>query len=142
MRNGWYLWMTLTVSVVGCSVKPEPIEFGKDACYVCKMTLVDRRFGAELVTKKGKIYKFDDLRCFADFYRSGVVPESDIHQALVVDFAEAVPLVVSTEAIFVRSDAARSPMGGGVAAFSSTVQANQQLEDWKGQLIQWGEIIQ
>ena len=34
------------------------------------MTLVDQKFGAELVTTKGKVYKFDDANCFMNFYHA------------------------------------------------------------------------
>ncbi|MDX1911017.1 MAG: hypothetical protein SFV22_06010, partial [Saprospiraceae bacterium] len=51
------------LNMVACSTGPEPIRYGQDNCHACKMTLTDRRFGAEIVTKKGKVYKFDDLNC-------------------------------------------------------------------------------
>ncbi|QLH31771.1 MAG: hypothetical protein HWD62_04430 [Cyclobacteriaceae bacterium] len=38
------VWMMLFLW--GCAAKPEPLVFGSDACYTCKMTLVDRKFGA------------------------------------------------------------------------------------------------
>ena len=41
----------------------------KTPAYTCKMTLVDKKFGAEVVTKKGKVYKFDDLNCMIKFYQ-------------------------------------------------------------------------
>lgn len=31
------------------------------------MTISDGRFGAELITKKGRVYKFDDLRCLINY---------------------------------------------------------------------------
>ena len=40
---------------LSCATGPEPIRFGKDNCHSCKMTLTDKRFGAEIVTKKGKV---------------------------------------------------------------------------------------
>ena len=59
--------LLIGLAMLGCSAKPEPLVFGKDACYTCKMTLVDSKYGAELVTQKGKIYKFDDLNCMLNF---------------------------------------------------------------------------
>ena len=58
------LMMLLVFSVFmfsGCSLEPKPIEYGEDQCDACKMRISDSRFGAELVTTKGKIYKYDAM---------------------------------------------------------------------------------
>src|SRR5215203_1996100 len=41
---------------VSCNASPEAIRIGKDNCTFCKMTISDARYGAEIVTAKGKIY--------------------------------------------------------------------------------------
>ena len=43
------------MSFTSCSAGPEPIRYGQDNCHHCKMTLTDKRFGAEIVTQKGKV---------------------------------------------------------------------------------------
>jgi copper chaperone NosL len=75
----------VAISLLSCEIKPEPLIMGKDACHTCKMILMDERFGAEIVTKKGKIYKFDDLNCMIGFINSGSVSEENIEQLLVVE---------------------------------------------------------
>jgi len=40
----------------GCTVEPEPLVYGADICHTCKMTLMDPKFGAEIITKNGKPY--------------------------------------------------------------------------------------
>jgi copper chaperone NosL len=40
----------ICVSLAACTVEPEPLRFGKDGCHACKMTLMDSKFGAEIVT--------------------------------------------------------------------------------------------
>ena len=54
--------------LIGCNPKAEKINLGKDQCAECKMTIADPKFGAEIVTKKGKVYKFDDTHCIAVFF--------------------------------------------------------------------------
>ncbi|HSN59587.1 MAG TPA: hypothetical protein VLR49_01530, partial [Ferruginibacter sp.] len=44
----------LTVTLSSCSTDPQPLRIGQDNCDFCKMTISDKRFGAEVVTKKGK----------------------------------------------------------------------------------------
>lgn len=47
-----------------CStVEPTPIKLNTDNCDYCKMTIADLRFASELITEKGKVYKYDDLSC-------------------------------------------------------------------------------
>lgn len=69
-----------------CTTGPEPIRYGQDNCHHCQMTLMDKRFGAEIVTDKGKVYKFDDLNCLVNFMKAGAVPETSMAQILAVDF--------------------------------------------------------
>ena len=54
---------------LSCNTEPVPLRYGKDACHLCKMTLMDKKFGGELVTGKGKVYKFDDVNCMINFYQ-------------------------------------------------------------------------
>ncbi|NJO25793.1 MAG: hypothetical protein HC867_08590 [Bacteroidia bacterium] len=42
------------------------------------MGMADFRFGGEVITKKGRIYKFDDMRCMIDFLKSGSLEEKEI----------------------------------------------------------------
>ena len=46
----------MIIGVASCSTEPEPLHYGTDVCHFCKMTLVDNKFGAELVTKNGKAH--------------------------------------------------------------------------------------
>jgi copper chaperone NosL len=77
MKN--VLLLAISIIVIACSIKPEPLQFGMDACYTCKMTLMDNKYGAELVTRKGKVYKFDDINCMLNFYHSGSEATEDFN---------------------------------------------------------------
>ena len=44
---------------VSCSPEAQPINYGSDQCDFCRMTIVDKAHAAEVVTKKGRAYKFD-----------------------------------------------------------------------------------
>ena len=56
----------LFLSLAACTVAPVPINFGSDGCHFCKMTIVDKQHAAELVTSKGKAYKYDAIECMID----------------------------------------------------------------------------
>lgn len=118
--------------VTGCNPKPEKLVSGKDNCAECKMTIMDLRFGAEIVTTKGKVYKFDDVHCVATFLQRRGVELGDIHQTLFADYNNPSHFVKVNAAEFVVSSALKSPMGGNAAAFNSKAAANTKSESLEG----------
>jgi copper chaperone NosL len=133
---------TLIVSsfLSSCSVEPVPLNYGKDACYFCKMTLVDSKFGAEVVTKKGKIYKFDDVSCLISFLQTIEVDEKDISNIYFADFSKPNTLVEKEKAFFLQSEQIKSPMASGIAVFSSQTELEKAMETYQGTTISWNEL--
>ncbi len=133
-------FLLLTLIFISCEIKPEPLNYGTDACQTCKMTLMDNKFGAEIVTKKGKVYKFDDLNCMINFYNSGSEPEENIAYKLVIDFANPGQFIDASQNYYVKSDSIHSPMASGVAAFSNEKDFKSYKKKWKGILLSWSEL--
>jgi copper chaperone NosL len=123
-----------------CDVKPEPLEYGKDACHTCKMTLMDHKFGAEIITKKGKVYKFDDTNCMINFYNSGEVAPENIKEILIVDFSKPEKFIDARNAMYVKSEAIKSPMASNIAAFEFNDDLKKLNKAWKGIVMSWGEL--
>lgn len=136
------LFITLgSVWLVACEVKPEPLAYGKDACHSCKMTLVDKKFGAEVVTKKGKVYKFDDVNCLINFYNSDQEPRENVEFLLVIDFDSVSHFINAKAGFYAKSPMIKSPMGSQVAAFSTKEQFKMRNKEWNGIALSWGELI-
>jgi len=133
--------LLITAFLTSCSVKPEPLNYGKDFCHSCKMTLMDHKFGSEIVTKKGKVYKFDDVNCMIGFCKSGSEPEDNVAHYLIVDFSRPGELIDAKTARYIRSDAVRSPMASQVAAFSPTENLDSRMKEWNGQVMTWDELF-
>ncbi|MFL9482939.1 nitrous oxide reductase accessory protein NosL [Chitinophagaceae bacterium LWZ2-11] len=123
-----------------CTGGPEPILLGKDNCVSCKMTISDKRFGAELVTEKGKCYKFDDVHCLLAFMKSGEVKESAVKAVYFVDFAGTNQLIKGTDVLLIKSTELKAPMGGNIAAFSSENDKNTAMETFHATLINWDTL--
>lgn len=98
---------------------PEPvIDFGKAECAHCRMNVVDRQYGAALVTVKGRQYVFDDVSCMVHFVAKGTVAEAQVAAWYVCDHAAPGTLIDASSALYLHGPAFRSPMRGDVAAFS------------------------
>lgn len=122
----------MTLFIAGCNPQPEKIAFGKDSCVECKMTIMDPKFGAEIVTKKGKVYKFDDVHCIATFMERRGVEMGDIHQTLFVDYNNNSEFIKVSDAEFVVSSQLKSPMGGNAVAFKNKTEAEQKATEIPG----------
>ncbi len=123
------------VYLTGCNPQPEKIAAGKDNCAECKMTIMDPKFGAEIVTKKGKIYKFDDAHCMAAFMKRRGVEMGDIHQTLFVNYININEFIKVHAVEFVVSSELKSPMGGNAAAFKDQAEAKKKAAEIVGSRI-------
>ncbi|MBT8303075.1 MAG: nitrous oxide reductase accessory protein NosL [Bacteroidia bacterium] len=122
-----------------CSTKPVPIEYGVDACHFCSMTIVDKVHAAEVVTKKGKIYKFDATECMINFMNE--FDTSTIKYYLSNDYSEPESLIDATKATFLISENIPSPMGAYLSAFKEKNEAQLTQDEKSGTLYSWEELL-
>src|SRR5680860_1777734 len=57
----------ISLLFISCEVKPQPIDYGSDACAYCQMTIVDRHHASQLVNTNGKAYNFDAIECMINY---------------------------------------------------------------------------
>lgn len=131
--------LLLSISVFSCNTKPEKIVVGSDHCTACKMRITDPHFGAELITAKGKVYKFDDPICLKNYLleQPGIIPKN-LYLSL---YTNAHELVDVNQAVIVQNELLRGPMGGTIAAFSHIDSIAVNLKN-TGKLIRWTEFMQ
>ena len=135
------VFFALLTTLFSCSTEPEPLQYGEDACHTCKMTLMDKKFGAELVSKKGKVFKFDDVNCMLTFYNSGEMPSSDFLHRLVIDFSQPEKLINAADAFYLKSPEIKSPMASQIAAFEQKEKMDEIKKQYKGIYLVWGELV-
>lgn len=123
-----------------CREVPQPINYGKDVCSECKMTAMDSHFGAEIVTHKGKVYKFDDIVCMVQFMNSGEIKKSDVDKMLVANYEKQNDLLDVENAVFFVGDDMHSPMGSNTAAFKTKAVAENFKKNKSGIVMSWNEI--
>lgn len=129
----------LLMSLASCSNGPEPIKTGTDNCYFCKMTVSDARFGAEVVTKKGRLFKFDDMHCLLSFLKTeeGRGNNKDIY---LTDFCGSHRLLNAKTTQLLQSDSLRSPMGGNIAAFDNADSLTNRQQHFPGSIVNWNDL--
>lgn len=120
-----------------CSKGPVAINYGHDGCEFCKMTIVDARYGSELVTDKGKVYKFDAIECMINFINSENFKEPKL---LVTDFTEPGKFIDAEGAYYLRSKNLPSPMGMYLTAFQDIKKAESFKVKHSGSIYNWEEL--
>lgn len=131
----------LVIMLISCSADPEPINYGTDQCDLCRMTIMDNKFGAEIVTKKGRIYKFDAAECLVRFQKDGKVKNEEILNRLVTDASKPGQFTDAENAVFLISENFPSPMGANLSAYGSKADAEKFQKDFSGELMMWNDIL-
>jgi len=126
--------------VASCNTEPKPITVGKDVCSYCKMPVSDNRFGAEVITTKGKIYKFDDSHCILSFLHDAKFQSEKNYAIYFVDFSGDHSLIPVSKSLFLKSEALRSPMNGNIAAFNNADSLQMAFDKYAGGKLNWNEV--
>jgi copper chaperone NosL len=128
--------------VSSCTTQPEAFNIGKENCDDCKMTIMDNKFGGEIITKKGRIFKFDDAHCLAHFIKAGNIKQEDIVQTVFADYQKGNSFLDAQTAQFVISEDLKSPMNSNAAAFENKNAAEQKANETHGTMKTWIELFQ
>ena len=121
-RRAWIAAAVLLVTAACGARGPEPIAYGTDACGYCGMQIVDPRFGAELVTTKGRAVKFDSIECLVAYYKQAAGAH-DVASVWVTDLRHPGTLLDATRARYVDLGPGKAPMGRGWAAVADSSDA-------------------
>ena len=130
------------ITLASCGGEPEPINYGHDECEFCRMLITDNKYGAELVTDKGKIYKFDSIECMIEFSLVKNTLGDTNNKLLITGFDNPDNLVDARNSVYVKNDKFRSPMGLNVTAFNSEEQAQKFISENGGEKLSWVEVIE
>lgn len=127
--------------ITSCSTNPSPIAAGTDQCSSCKMTISDTRFSSEIVSKKGKIFKFDDMHCMLTFLNDKQLDTANVKAYYFANFNNPKELLPLEKSFFYKGADFKTPMGGNIAAFSGEDDIKKIQEHFNGMQIQWSNII-
>ena len=136
------LLLALAAAAAACGVSgPVPLKWGEESCRHCHMTLADRRFGAEIVTTRGRALAFDDAGCAAEAIAMEETPAAEVREVWVVDYLHPDHLLPADSAVFVRSRTFPTPMGSGVVATPGDSAAQVLARASAGTVLRWSDVL-
>lgn len=134
------LYLIPLLFLLSCNKGPVPIKYGHDICNRCSMVIMDSRFGAEAVTGKGKILKFDSAECMVKFAESKKADPRGETKLYVTDAANPGILIPAENAFFLISENFPSPMGAFLSAYASKSDLNRYIAEYSGKTCRWNEL--
>jgi len=139
MKKQFVLLFLPVLFLLACNISPQPINYGVDACHYCTMTIVDHQHAAQIVTDKGKAYKFDAIECMLNYLKENDDINPELY--LVNDFMNPGQLIDATKATYLISKNISSPMGEYLSAFQTKEAADKTKMKYEGKLYTWQEIL-
>jgi copper chaperone NosL len=139
--NGIVLITMLCLTSMSCDYsKPVPIQLNKDACDYCKMAISDAKFCSEIITDKGRCYKFDDVHCMASYKKdnSKIVAQ----YFYVHDFNSTDEFINIANSFLVECKSFKSPMGGNTATVKTKEQADILVQTYpEAKIVSWNALL-
>ena len=130
----------LTLVLACCAPGVRPIPYGTEPCAHCHMVISDRRFAAELVSRKGRAWFFDDPACLATFYASAAVKPGDVALVVVNDFVTPDSMLDARTASYLQTARIETPMGGGIIALRAGREADSVQAALGGAFLTWDQL--
>ena len=131
--------LLISVLFAACNVSPQPINYGSDVCHFCNMTIVDKQHASQLVTSKGKAYKYDAIECMVHSLQDEF-KDTEIAHKMIANFEKPGELIPAANASFLVSDKLQSPMGANLSAFQNKEAGKKAREEFTGKIYTWNEI--
>lgn len=134
------LFVFLSFSFFSCN-KTEviPIKLNVDTCDFCKMTIADGKYAGEVITEKGRVYKFDDFMCMVNYGKEN--SNTKVAAYYVNDYTQDNVLIPAKTAFFLSGGTIQSPMRGGIIAFSSENEVKEFGIKLKAKPVTWEAVI-
>ena len=138
-RNSIHLLLAFLVLLsFGCSNGPQPINYGEDVCDFCRMAIVDNQHAAQVVTEKGKNYKYDAIECMMNDLNKWDKPPVALH--LVSDYANPGVMTDATSASYLITKEIPSPMGEFLSGFADEAKRDEVHSTSGGDTYNWDQL--
>ncbi len=140
LHSAYLFLIPFILLFASCSQEQPVIIYGKDMCHLCKMTIMDKKFGAVMVNHKGKQIKFDSGECMVNYMKTDKAFEAERY--LIINYKNPGILIDASNAFYLHGGEVRSPMGGKLAAFETRDDAEEFQQQLSSDLILWADVMQ
>lgn len=128
-------YFTSVLFLSGCiNQEPADVHLFTDECTYCKMVISDTKFATQLVSDKGKAYKFDSIECMAAFTHQNpqLVENAKLYLS---DYTQNANWLLLKDVSVYHSEEVQSPMGLSLFAIRSDTSLPRTLsgaekKDW------------
>lgn len=131
--------LLISVFTISCSFEPVPFDMGKDVCEHCKMTIVDPKWGAQLITNTGKTYKYDVIECM--ILHEKTLDAKKIHSKWTINYLQNEQFIKVEDALYVRSLEFNSPMGLNAISLSKDEEISQLKLQNSPEKLKWSQLL-
>jgi copper chaperone NosL len=121
------------------SSEPKPIRQNVDGCDYCKMKISNTRFAAEVITEKGRYYKFDDIACMIRYVKTNT--NVGYKGIFVSNYADEKQLIPAEKSFYIKGGTLSSPMRGNIAGFATEKDAATYREKFNAEPTGWPELF-
>ncbi len=122
----------------GCQrSKPVDLKPGEHSCGLCQMNIVDLRFKAEILTKKGKVQTFDSIECMIGWWMNH---REETATRWVSDFYAPEKWIPLEKAFILKADKLASPMGASLSAYSSEESVQKAQREYGGKRFNFKDL--
>ncbi len=118
--------------------RPQTVRLNEDECERCRMTIVDSKFDAQIITDKGRCLKFDDLFCLVNYLEEN--KDAKMKKSYVSDYSKEDRFLDVTKAFYIKGGDVKSPMNGNIAAFETRKEAEEAATQLHAEIISWEDI--
>jgi len=133
------LFFLLSFTLTSCSHEPQTINYNKDECAHCMMIITDPKFGSELVTDKGKVYKFDSIECLANYISAD--HDFTLETLWISDYANPNSLTDAATAFYIVSPKIKSPMSMNIGGFKKKSDMEKFFAEMGGKKMHWKDVL-
>ena len=128
------------VALANCqkkTVEPVTIEVS-DMCSLCRMSISEKRYAAEIIDNEGQPLKFDDIGCMTNYIKLKKNNVS-IAATFVMDFDRR-EWLKAENAFYVRSTEFKTPMSGGIVAFRDQSTGQAAAAKYNGTMLRFADL--
>jgi copper chaperone NosL len=105
------------------------------------MTISQNQWGAEIVTDKAKILKFDAIECMAKYINDGLIKHDDIHSCWTVAYDNPGQLSDVDNSYFLHARSLPSPMAMFLTGFSAKSARDKTMNQHPGDALDWKGVL-